>query len=44
MELKYYDKASDDIDDIKNKQVRCIGELLQNQFTNWIESFTKKFN
>lgn len=31
MELKYYDRASDDIDDIKNKQIRSIGELLQNQ-------------
>lgn len=31
VELKYYDRASDDIDDIKNKQIRCIGELLQNQ-------------
>ena len=31
LELKYYDRVSDDIDDIKNKQVRCIGELLQNQ-------------
>jgi len=31
MELKYYDRVSDDIDDIKNKQIRCIGELLQNQ-------------
>jgi len=31
MELKYHDRLSDDIDDIKNKQIRCIGELLQNQ-------------
>jgi DNA-directed RNA polymerase subunit beta len=31
LELKYYDRVSDDIDDIKNKQIRCIGELLQNQ-------------
>jgi DNA-directed RNA polymerase subunit beta len=31
IELKYYDRNSDDIDDIKNKQIRCIGELLQNQ-------------
>lgn len=31
VELKYYDRVSDDIDDIKNKQIRCIGELLQNQ-------------
>ena len=31
LELKYYDGISDDIDDIKNKQVRCIGDLLQGQ-------------
>jgi len=31
IELKYYSRLSDDIDDIKNKQIRCIGELLQNQ-------------
>jgi DNA-directed RNA polymerase subunit beta len=31
IELKYYDRISDDIDDIKNKQIRSIGELLQNQ-------------
>jgi DNA-directed RNA polymerase subunit beta len=31
IELKYYDRVSDDIDDIKNKQIRSIGELLQNQ-------------
>ena len=31
IELKYFDRASDDIDDIKNKQIRSIGELLQNQ-------------
>jgi DNA-directed RNA polymerase subunit beta len=30
-ELKYYDRMNDDIDDIKNKQIRCIGDLLQNQ-------------
>jgi DNA-directed RNA polymerase subunit beta len=30
-ELKYYDRVNDDIDDIKNKQIRCIGELLQTQ-------------
>jgi DNA-directed RNA polymerase subunit beta len=34
IELKYYDRPSDDIDDIKNKQIRCIGELLQNQIRN----------
>lgn len=31
IELKYYDRPSDDIDHIKNKQIRCVGELLQNQ-------------
>ena len=31
IELKYYDRAADDIDHIKNKQIRCVGELLQNQ-------------
>ena len=31
IELKYYDRTSDDIDHIKNKQIRCVGELLQNQ-------------
>lgn len=31
IELKYYNKISDDIDHLKNKQIRSIGELLQNQ-------------
>jgi len=31
IELKYYDRTSDDIDDIRNKQIRCVGDLLQNQ-------------
>lgn len=31
IELKYYDRTNDDIDDIKNKQIRSIGDLLQNQ-------------
>jgi len=31
IELKYYDKMSDDIDHIQNKQIRSVGELLQNQ-------------
>jgi DNA-directed RNA polymerase subunit beta len=34
IELKYYDKVNDDIDHIKNKQVRSVGELLQNQVRN----------
>jgi DNA-directed RNA polymerase subunit beta len=32
IELKYNNLLTDDIDDIKNKQIRSIGELLQNQF------------
>jgi DNA-directed RNA polymerase subunit beta len=32
LELKYYNRLNDDIDEIKNKQVRCLGDLLQNQF------------
>lgn len=31
IELKYYNGISDDIDDIRNKQIRCLGALLQNQ-------------
>lgn len=31
IELKYFDRPSDDIDDIKNKLIRSVGELLQNQ-------------
>jgi DNA-directed RNA polymerase subunit beta len=31
IELKYYDRPNDDIDDIKNKLIRCVGDLLQNQ-------------
>jgi DNA-directed RNA polymerase subunit beta len=31
IELKYYDRANDDIDDIKNKLIRSVGDLLQNQ-------------
>lgn len=31
IELKYYDRGNDDIDDIRNKQIRSIGDLLQNQ-------------
>nr|QOU10586.1 RNA polymerase beta subunit [Pedospumella sp. Jangsampo120217C5] len=32
IELKYYDRPNDDIDHIKHKQIRPVGELLQNQF------------
>lgn len=31
IELKYYDRINDDIDHIKNKQIRSVGELLQHQ-------------
>ena len=31
MELKYCERISDDIDEMKNKQIRCVGDLLQNQ-------------
>ena len=31
IELKYKNRVSDDIDDIRNKQIRCVGDLLQNQ-------------
>jgi DNA-directed RNA polymerase subunit beta len=31
IELKYFDRTNDDIDDIKNKLVRSVGDLLQNQ-------------
>ncbi len=41
IELKYYDKPSDDIDDIKNKQIRCVGELLQNQIRVGLYRLTK---
>ena len=43
LELKYYDRASDDIDDIKNKQVRCVGELLQNQLRIGLSRLQKTF-
>ena len=42
IELKYYDRASDDIDDIKNKQIRCIGDLLQNQIFELVYIVSKK--
>ena len=31
VELKYFDRLNDDIDDIKNKLIRSVGDLLQNQ-------------
>ena len=38
MELKFNNRSDDDIDDIKNKLVRSVGELLQIQFRGalWI--------
>ena len=41
IELKYHDRPSDDIDDIKNKQIRCVGELLQNQIRVGLYRLTK---
>lgn len=32
IKLKYYGRESDDIDHIRNKQIRSIGDFLQNQF------------
>ena len=43
IELKYYDRISDDIDDIKNKQIRCIGDLLQNQLRVGFYRLQKSF-
>jgi DNA-directed RNA polymerase subunit beta len=31
IDLKYFNRINDDIDDIRNKQIRCLGDLLQNQ-------------
>lgn len=31
LELKYFDRLADDIDHLKNKRIRSVGELLQNQ-------------
>ncbi len=30
--LKYHNRENDDIDDLENKQIRSVGDLLQNQF------------
>ena len=43
LELKYYDRLNDDIDDIKNKQIRCVGELLQNQIKVGLYRLKKSF-
>jgi DNA-directed RNA polymerase subunit beta len=42
MELKYYGRVSDDIDDIKNKQIRSVGELVQNQIRMAFYRLSKK--
>jgi DNA-directed RNA polymerase subunit beta len=44
IELKYYSRTSDDIDDLKNKQIRCIGELLQNQIRTGLFRLQKNLN
>lgn len=41
LELKYYNRLNDDIDEIKNKQVRCLGDLLQNQFRAGLSKLQK---
>jgi DNA-directed RNA polymerase subunit beta len=43
IELKYYDRASDDIDNIQNKQIRSIGELLQTQIRIGLFRLQKNF-
>lgn len=42
IELKYLDRANDDIDDIRNKLVRSIGELLQLQIRMGISKLQKQ--
>ena len=44
IELKYYNRVTDDIDHIKNKQVRSIGELLQNQLRVGFYRLQKNLN
>jgi DNA-directed RNA polymerase subunit beta len=43
IELKYYDRINDDIDDIKNKLIRSIGELLQIQIRAGFYRLQKSF-
>ena len=43
IELKYYECINDDIDDIKNKLVRSIGELLQLQLRSGFYRLQKSF-
>jgi DNA-directed RNA polymerase subunit beta len=40
--LKYENKASDDIDDLKNKTIRSIGELLQIQLNSGLYAVEKQ--
>jgi DNA-directed RNA polymerase subunit beta len=42
IELKYFDKVNDDIDDLKHKQIRSVGELLQIQFRGAIFQLKKQ--
>jgi len=44
IELKYYGKRSDDIDHMKNKLIRSIGELLQMQIRTSIYKLEKFLN
>jgi DNA-directed RNA polymerase subunit beta len=43
IELKYYERINDDIDDIKNKLIRSIGELLQLQMRAGFYRLQKSF-
>jgi DNA-directed RNA polymerase subunit beta len=42
IELKYFDRPNDDIDDIRNKLVRSVGELLQLQLRIGIVKLKQK--
>jgi DNA-directed RNA polymerase subunit beta len=48
IELRYLDRTNDDIDDIKNKLIRSVGDLLQNQlrlsFYRFQKSLKNTFN
>jgi len=43
IELKYYDRIPDDIDHIKNKHIRCVGELLQLQIRTALTRIESSF-
>jgi DNA-directed RNA polymerase subunit beta len=42
MDLKYKDRPNDDIDEIKNKLIRSVGELLQIQFRGALYTLQKQ--